>query len=1012
MSMKPIIEIFGFEKRAIDINSTQISDSQRETIGQVRDFNIDKIYFNQDGNNSYPAVFIKKVALFDESTLKQIADIHKKMWNYKKVSFLYVFSETEIRIYNCIEKPILITEETNYENELKDIELAASKQSDKERLEELVHVFSAIAIDSGLIWSVEEAETFRNKIKIQRRVDQYLVESLTEATKELESMKLKTELIHSLILRSLFLLYLEDRGATKGEFYGKIKKDAKTYFDILGDVNKTYLLFEKLEKHFNGNVFSVGKDEIGKIKEEHLNIIRKCFISGYDNTLQINLFAEMRIFNFSIISIELLSQIYESFLAKSASDKKKKTGAFYTPPSLVELILNEKLPINAKEKQYQLKILDPACGSGIFLVESFRRLVKRYENCHGQKLTDFNVLKKLLTDNIYGIEYDSSAIKVAAFSLYLALVDCLEPKTLWQGNKLPNLINNPSDKALKEQGKNLYRRDAIKELKELKGLVFDLVVGNPPFGTDALLDSIRNYCDRYKFAKEMVLPFLHKAVEFTPDGEIALIFNTKVLTNTGTTYQNFRKWLMQECYVEKVYNFSILRKAPENFGGHLFGDAVGPISIIFYKKNWPSKPNPKIVYYAPKTYVKSNILEGIVIDHTDMKCLPREECQKPDTKIWKIAMWGGVVDFELIKKIYSKYKTLEDVFDNKSNKWKRLMGLNADSKHLDFIPTTIINTKKIGRYYTPNPACYTNEDKYYRKIDDQCFVPPFIVIKQAQAQKEIAASYIDYKAYCLSSAYAINAKHISAIQKKVLVAIINSTFSKYFLFMFASSWGIERERVHGEELWSLPYLLDDIDSDISKKIGSLIDRLISIKKGNIDDDAVKIEKDIDELLFNTVLKLSESEKFHIKDTLKYSLDLFEKQQKSEAMFPVICKDTELYSEMLCSRLNEFLGDQGVFANATIYDVNVYSPLCLIKISLENRKKQLVISEENVNNEFKKISQEVWQKEATNIYFRKKVNYYSGDDIFIIRPNQCRFWNRSIAIEDALELIIENLNSEA
>ncbi|WGU69164.1 hypothetical protein QIU19_04985 [Capnocytophaga canimorsus] len=83
------------------------------------------------------------------------------------------------------------------------------------------------------------------------------------------------------------------------------------------------------------------------------------------------------------------------------------------------------------------------------------------------------------------------------------------------------------------------------------------------------------------FAKEKVLPFLHKATLFAPKGEIALIFNTKVLTNTGGTYQNFRKWLFQECYIEKLYNFSILRKVPKTFGGQLFGDAVGPISIVF-----------------------------------------------------------------------------------------------------------------------------------------------------------------------------------------------------------------------------------------------------------------------------------------------------------------------------------------------------------------------------------------------------------------------------------------------
>jgi len=1012
---KSIIKELGFE-RAIDVNkSGNISVSQKEIINQVKKFSIDKIYFSQDEKNSYPAVFIKKVLSFDTPTLKQIADIHKKAWNYKKVSFLYVYDDVEIRIYNCIETPVFITNQTNYKKELEKKELKSYKYSDKEQLKKLLRIFSSIAIDSGLIWSIEEAVNIREKIKVQQRVDKYLVESLTKAT-ELMDKELKTEIIHRLILRSLFLLYLEDRGATDEIFYAKIKKNAKSYFDILKDKNATYLLYEKLEKHFNGNVFSIETGEDKKIKQEHLDIIRKCFISGYNKDAhQMELFPNWRLFDFGIIPIELLSQIYENFLSKVNRNQKKESSIYYTPPSLVELILNENLPINSNDKQYELKILDPACGSGIFLVESFKRLVKRYEKAHNlEKLTDFKVLKKILIDNIYGIEIDGNAIKVAAFSLYLALVDKLEPKTLWQNKEqqLPNLINDPNDMTLKKQGKNLYCRDAIGEIKEIESINFDLVIGNPPFGTDNLLKSIRQYCDDNQFAKEKVLPFLHKAVKFAPNGEIAMIFNTKVLTNTGSFYQSFRKWLMQECYVEKVYNFSILRKAPKDFGGQLFGDAVGPISIVFYRKDEPKNPNPRIVYYAPKTYVKSNVLEGIAIDSTDVKYLPRKECQDPDTKIWKIAMWGGIADLKLMEKINSKYKILKSVFARKNKQWAFATGLNADSEHLDFVPQTIIDTRKIERYYTPKSACYINSAKY-RKIEERYFKPPFIVIKQAQSEKQIAASYVDYKAYCLSSAYVINGENITAIEKKALVAILNSAFSKYFFFMLASSWGIERERIQMNEMLLLPYLLDDNNMYI-EKINNLVDKLINLKKNkkilqDISQEYSNIEKNIDNILFNDILKLSKKEQININDVLEYNLDLFEKQQKSEGLLPI--SNIKPYAEMLCSELNDFLEEQSLFANATIYTNNRNNPLLVVKISFEKNKRKLVSSEDCISKELKKIDEYLWEKKAGSIYFRKKLNYYSGDDIFIIRPNQRRFWSQSMAMEDAAELIIEILNLE-
>jgi len=1009
MGKRSIIEELGLEK-AVDINSKDLSSSQKEIFSQIKDFGIDKIYFNQDDKNSYPAIFIKKVISFDDETLKQIADIHKKAWNYKKVSFLYVHNDTEIRIYNCINIPVPISNEINYEEKLKERELACCKQTDKEKLAEVVRLFSSIAIDSGLIWSIEEAVEIRRKIKLQQRIDQYLVKSLTKTTEELMKDGLEIEIIHCLILRSLFLLYLEDRGATDKKFYAKIKKDAEKYFDILKDVDSTYLLFEKLEEHFNGNVFSVEKNEKKNVKNKHLEIIRQCFISGYEPTMFVN----WRLFDFSIIQIELLSQIYENFLAKIKSKEKKESGTFYTPPSLVELILNEKLPINGDE--YNLKVLDPACGSGIFLVESFKRLIKRYENAHNEKLTDFKILKDILLDNIYGIECDSNAIKVAAFSLYLSLVDRLEPKTLWQNRRLPDLINNPDDKTLKRQGKNLYKRDSIEENKEIENIDFNLVIGNPPFGTEMkkrkLPDSIRKYCTENSFAKEMVIPFLHKAVKFAPKGEIAMIFNTKILTNTGNTYQKFREWLMQKCYVEKVYNFSILRKAPKDFGGQLFGDAIGPISIVFYKKEFPEKIKSRIIYYAPKTYVKTNILEGIVIDSTDVKYLPREECQKPDTKIWKIAMWGGIADFELIKKINYKYKMLKNILKGKNSQWKYATGLNADSEHLDFVPQTIIDTKKIDRYYTSKLACYTNKEKY-RKLEEQYFKPPFIVIKQAQLERQIVASYIDYKAYCLSSAYVINGEKISDSQKKVLIAILNSAFSKYFLFMIASSWGIERERLQANEILLLPYLLDHIDDYTFKKINDLMDQIINVKKGNQifkNTNICEIEKAIDTLLFNNILNLSENEQINIRGILEHNLDLFEKQQKSKALQPV--SDTKPYAEMLCSELNEFLEDKNLFANATVYDINNHNPLSVIKISFEKKEKQINNAKEKIDEHLEKIDDYLWEKKiSSGIYFRKKLNYYNGDDIFIIRPNQRRFWSQSMAIEDASELIFEILNSE-
>lgn len=969
-----------------------------------------KVYCNED----QPAIFLKEVDFFDIETIKQIAEIQKACWNFQKVLFLYVYTKTEIRIYNCSERPFGF-DKTIQENEittkLKELELYSCEETDKEKLKKLNIVFSRIAIDTGFIWSSVEAKEIREKINLQKRVDKYLIQSLINVSRELEEQGLNDKnLIHKLVMRSLFLLYLEDRKATKEEFYIEFSLDSKSYLDLLkeGEVNYVYLLFEKLAYDFNGSLFNIEENEKKLVTHNHLDLIRECFTNGYVKSNQTKLFSDWRLFDFSIIRIELLSEIYENFLSELDKKEKKNTGTFYTPPSLVELILNEKLPIRNNKTDYNVKILDPSCGSGIFLVQSFKRLVKRYENKYNKKLNDFTVLVDILKSNIYGIELDPKSIKVAAFSLYLALLDNLDPKTGWWNGaiKFPYLINDPNDKNIKKQGSNLFVKDTISDLSAIKELQdFDLVIGNPPFGTKGLLSTITAYCKRENFAQEMVLPFLHKATFLAPKGKIALIFNTKVLTNTGSTYQNFRKWLFNHNYVEKVYNFSILRKAPKFSGGQLFGSAVGPISIVFFQKEIPKVQKDTITYYAPKTYIKNDILEGIIIDSSDIKHLPRIECQKPNTKIWKIAMWGSYFDFDLIENLEKKHNTLENYFQTNKSEWQKGSGLHSpDIKQIKnnkfFKPNKVINTGSINKYYTSRNAIVDNS-KIYRPTNELLYKSPFLIIKEGQKEKEFCSSIIDFDCYHLS--YSIVNKDINIL--KVLSAYINSIFSNYYLSLSSASWGIERERVQSNEMLELPAIIEKIELKNIEKLSSKIDEIISIKKSNdLDQDISHLEKQIDKIIYKNILKLSEDEQIIIQDTLDYSLDLFENQEESKAILPV--NSIDVYSKRIINELNQWLGDVNLKVSATHYNINSNCPLYMVKLSFGKQQKETKISNEDVYNELKKLDKKLWKEEAQNLYFRKKLNYYDNEDVYIIKPNQRRFWSETAAMEDFRTLLIE------
>lgn len=998
-----------------DLSSLILTDDQRIVCEQVKDFGIDEIYFSTDENKSYPAVFLKKVSQFDVDTLSSIVRIHKCIWNYQKVLFLYVYNDVEIRIYNCTEKPFVIHKDTNFDKELERIELQRVNKQDQIALSKLVAIFSSIAVDTGIVWTLPEAIEIREKINQQKRVDKYLVDSLTKATRDLQELDLTDiTIIHKIILRSLFLLYLEDRGATDKEFYNTIKTNAKTYFDILGDVDATYRLFARLEEQFNGNVFAVAEGERNNIELKHLEIIRKCFINGYEGNGQGELFPEWRLFDFNIIQIELISEIYERFLAETDEKKKKNAGAFYTPPSLVTLILDEVLPIGKKFTDYNVKILDPACGSGIFLVESYKRLLKRYENAHNIKLTDFDTLNKILKDNIYGIEQNDQAIIVAAFSLYLALVDNLDPKTLWISIKLPCLINDPNIPE-KKCGNNLFCRDTIAQNEEIESIQFDLVVGNPPFGTEnkskgvVLSESIRKYCNQNGFAKEMVLPFLHKAVRFAPHGKIALIFNAKVLTNTGRTYQNFRKWLLKDCYVERIYNFSTLRNVPKNFGGQLFGSAIGPICIAFYQKEVPVSPSDRIVYYAPKTYIKSNILEGIVIDSIDVKYLPREVCQDVDSKIWKIAMWGGNKDLDYLQLGDKSHSKLCDYLDENdyiygvgfetSNPTKKI---NATIKSLPIHTPNLIDL-----YSTDIPPRTIKTDSFRRLGMVDIYQRHHVIINEGIAtinnRSQLKVSYIDYSSAYTKGIVGIASRNNNDDMLKIITLFLNSTYALYYAFMATSSWGIERDVVKHNELFQIRFLLDDITDEEKMILLGFYNQIIKTKEQLRDINPIR--RQIDNFILR---KLTNEERILIEQAV-LNIDLFKNQGRSDALLPN--HDYVPYVNRLCSQINMILDSNSLYANGTTYAISPHSVLSVVKISFDQYSHGVIKSTEDINVIISLLSEQIWKAKGQNVFFRKKLTYYDENNIYIIRPNQKRFWTEAMAMDDATEITIEILNME-
>jgi len=380
-----IIDILDFTPGVVDMKEDvgRLSALKRHYVNQVKenDFGIDAIYFSGE----FPSVYFKAVPDFQEPVLKELLDIQRKIWNQGKVPFLYAESPVEIRIYNCYEKPRHLTKDSG------ELELVQASKRVVEELNVLRQVFDKISIETGNFW---KEKGYPDKVRNETRVDRSLIDSLKQTRRILynQGKGLSKEIIHDLLLRSLFLLYLEDRGATDVKLY----EGQKGYFEVLDDIDVTYRVYEKLEQSFNGNLSPVTSTERTIVTSDHLTEIKNCFWSGH------TLFFGWRFFDFKIIPIQLISEIYEDFLSEEIGEEQKNAaGAFYTPHPLAEFVLNEALPhASVDHINYNVKVLDPTCGSGIFLVETLNRLIDRWLLANPGKRFSFEIAKQIVLDNI------------------------------------------------------------------------------------------------------------------------------------------------------------------------------------------------------------------------------------------------------------------------------------------------------------------------------------------------------------------------------------------------------------------------------------------------------------------------------------------------------------------------------------------------------------------------------------------------------------------------------------
>ncbi|MEA1961158.1 MAG: N-6 DNA methylase [Bacillota bacterium] len=663
----------------------------------------DKVFFVE---NNPVAVFAECGAdhLEKERTFNRI-------WCLGRPRLLFLVSPGEISVIDLAQKPInLSVSRGNNSEEQQQVKTLATLH----KIEKIAHTLQQFHRDN-----IESGKIFGDSLfgDVKNRADKALIRDLKTVRRELIQAGLsgqKVKFAHALIGRSIFIRYLEDRGILTQDYFMKVARQTSGWEEFLGNQSSrtgfdfsseyqvfyprvlenkafTYALFKALAQDFNGDMFPGVNEEEQIITQEHLRLIQDLLYGDVGVQKQLFFYS----YRFDIVPLDLISSIYEEFYDPSTSDEAKQSkarqdGAYYTPSVLAELVLSRLL--TAKELKRNPRVLDPACGSGIFLVESFRRIV-RYEWHNNQNRPDFDVLKQILGKQIAGIEVNEEAARITAFSLYLALLHYLDPPAITeqikQGNKLPNLLASES------KSKNYYNciwvgnafDTAAIESNPLWSSHFgkhcaDIIVSNPPWGAPG-----KNADDTTKARQKMMLKwcsinqkpigdkepsqaFLWRSLDFLKDGgKAAVLASAGVLFKNSTTTRAFREQWMDRVRLIEVFNFTHVRK-------FFFKGAVSPFVIICFVKD---KQNDfPVKYWSAKQVLALKETQAVFLSKYDIHILRDESLAS--SELWKSYWFGRLADRQFIRWLQFKHQLRHYLDRGNSGRGYQLINkdLNAD----------------------------------------------------------------------------------------------------------------------------------------------------------------------------------------------------------------------------------------------------------------------------------------------------------------------------------------------
>jgi hypothetical protein len=312
-----------------------------------------------------PSPNVPIVYVCEADSEKKADDFHCLIWNQDVVPFVLIYTPFGVKLYSGFRHQR--RRKGNTAGILQPL-------TDFTQIDQLVDDFSADAINSGRLWQRRAKD-----VTPEHRLNWKLLANLRKVDSILQS-GLQSEMSHALIGKYVYLHYLRDREILSPKKLQRWGIDASAVFGRNASVEGLVAVVAKLDEWLNGNVFPLDFGKRGAPKDEHVRWVASVF-SGDEvsesGAQQLHL--DFQAYNFSYIPIETLSVVYEQFLHVSDSptpgSRGREIGAYYTPIPVVNFMLAELA--EGRSLQRGMRVIDPACGSGAFLVQCYRRLIER-----------------------------------------------------------------------------------------------------------------------------------------------------------------------------------------------------------------------------------------------------------------------------------------------------------------------------------------------------------------------------------------------------------------------------------------------------------------------------------------------------------------------------------------------------------------------------------------------------------------------------------------------------------